>query len=151
MGFRWWIDEARLLGCGNPSDDDLRELAEAGFSIVVSLLKDRREPPGYSSSTLEELGMRGVVIPITDGRAPTLEQMRDFVELMRSNPDAKVVVHCLGGCGRTGTLGAVWLVANGAKAWEAIEEIRRRNPFAIESSSQENAVEAYAASLDKKP
>ena len=51
-----------------------------------------------------------------------------------------VAVHCAAGLGRSGTMAAVYLVADGASADEAITRVRDLRPGSIETEEQENAV-----------
>jgi atypical dual specificity phosphatase len=55
-----------------------------------------------------------------------------------------VAVHCFAGIGRTGTVLAAWMVAQGMDAEDVITEIRRLRPGSIETEGQAGAVRAFA-------
>jgi protein-tyrosine phosphatase len=58
-----------------------------------------------------------------------------------------VVVHCVGGLGRSGLTAACWLVSDGMSAAGAIDEVRRvRSPRAVETAAQADFVASYQAS-----
>ncbi|MDQ0323699.1 protein-tyrosine phosphatase [Pararhizobium capsulatum DSM 1112] len=58
--------------------------------------------------------------------------------LVRSGRD--VVVHCRGGLGRAGTIGARLLIELGMEPATAIRQVRAVRPGAIETSDQEDYV-----------
>ncbi|MFX1476004.1 MAG: protein-tyrosine phosphatase family protein, partial [Promethearchaeota archaeon] len=58
--------------------------------------------------------------------------------------DWPVVVHCEGGCGRTGTFLAAYLISQGHSAEAAIKEIRRKRPCSIETKGQEEILYHFA-------
>jgi atypical dual specificity phosphatase len=78
--------------------------------------------------------------------APTPEQLDHCLSTIQKANAAKmgVLVHCYAGKGRTGTILASWLVSKGMTASEAIRKVRELRPGSLETSAQEEAVEAFA-------
>jgi len=61
-----------------------------------------------------------------------------------------VVVHCMGGLGRTGTVAACALVQRGWRPDQAIAEVRRaRDPRAVENEVQERFVADWSTRVTK--
>jgi len=86
-----------------------------------------------------------VHIPVRDFTAPTLEQMIEFVGVVSASVERRdpVGVHCTAGLGRSGTMAAAYLVAEGVSATEAIATVRRLRPGSIETEAQEEAVSRF--------
>ncbi len=87
-------------------------------------------------------------LPIRDTRAPGGDFARAWAKYgtpisQYLQDGGKIVVHCAGGLGRTGTLVARLLVDFGMSPAEAIETVRRARPGAIESSAQERHLLQY--------
>ena len=142
----WWIDKPFLKGSGNPTDADLEQLRQEGFAVLVSLLMEDEQPPGYDVGGAADLGFTRQNIPVKDFRPPTLHQLEQFVGLIETlPPGAKTVVHCEGGTGRTGTFAAAYWVAKGLRASEAIARVRKARPQAIETPEQEAVLGEFAS------
>lgn len=138
-GFSWIVEgelaAMPLPGRTRPLAEDAEFLEGAGIRTVVSLSED---PPDLEAAS----SIRQVRIPVTDYTAPTLEQMVEFVGVVTDAAERgePVAVHCTAGLGRSGTMAAVYLVASGASAEEAIARVRELRPGSIETEAQEDAV-----------
>ena len=145
-GFTWLI-ENRLAGMAHPGTgpEVLAELKAAGVGAVVSLTMIPL-PAGL----LEQQGFTYLHLPVPNFTPPLPSQIDRFIEFCRrSQQDGRaVVVHCLAGCGRTGTMLACYLVWQGMDPGEAIRLVRDRRPYSIETSEQEEAVFEFAARLN---
>jgi len=134
----WWIDEPALLGSSNPTDADLNQLMADGFSVVVCLLDVDEYLPGYDRVRAGAAGWEWHNISIRDFAAPTLQQIEQFLAIVSSSiPSRKVIVHCRGGIGRTGTMAAAYWISKGLSVQAAIAHTRERRRYAVENRQQE--------------
>ena len=70
---------------------------------------------------------------------------------MAEEKEEAVVVHCMGGKGRTGTMLACYLVKFcKLSAPEAVSQVRMQRPGSIETCDQKKAVYDLEARLNKK-
>jgi protein-tyrosine phosphatase len=62
---------------------------------------------------------------------------------------AQVVIHCLGGLGRTGVIGGCWLIRRGLGAGEALAMLKqvRNDDRCPETHEQRRFIESYAVRL----
>ena len=121
-------------------EKDLTFLVQQGINTIVSLTETPLDPEVLSPFGFETLHM-----PVPDRHAPEPEQIDELMVCLDAKLGAgrSVVVHCLGGYGRTGTMLVCYLIYCGAKAEDALAEMRRLRPLSVETEEQEMAVFAY--------
>ena len=136
---------------GRALDADLDALCEQGTTHLVSLTTSGElEWAGVPDlrQAVERRGIRFDPLPIRDQGVPSLDDARHLVNGILATMDngAQVVVHCMGGLGRSGTIAACALVARGLTPADAIARVRlARGPRAIEVTEQARFVERFGA------
>jgi atypical dual specificity phosphatase len=136
-----WLFENKLAAMPYPESEDAFTLL---YRIgVKALLNLSEEPLPYKTS--KTIGILIRHIPVADYTAPTLEQVQEAVVMISSCLDRNmpVVVHCMAGLGRTGTILACYLVSMEMPANNAISNIREWRPGSIETIEQEAVVYEY--------
>ena len=129
---------------------DLDAVRDWGAAAVVSLITDDECNLLSVCDLGDEVGARHMTwlhLPIRDGHPPSEDPFERawkhagpyLRSLLRSRFD--VLVHCRGGLGRAGTVAARLLIELGARPADAIREVRRVRPGAIETAGQERHVE----------
>lgn len=103
------VDDELLRGA-NPTATGYASLAKRGVDVVVDLRAERWV--NVDEDMLDGLGLERVAIPMRDGQVPTQAQVDRFLDIV-ADTEGKVFVHCGAGVGRTGTMVAAYLVANG--------------------------------------
>lgn len=124
----------------------LAQIHQAGVQHVLCLLEDDEFAFFHHDHTaqtyaaaIDAAGLTLHRAPIEDYTAPAVEQLRALVSWIRHNLDrsASILVHCMAGRGRAGTVTAGVLIAQGMRPEEAIQLIRWVRPGAIQSAAQE--------------
>lgn len=137
-GFSWLIDH-QLAGMARPSthrhefEQELAFLREQGIGLMVSLTHERPDADLMARYDIAQLHL-----PVRDFTPPSLDQVSRFLGEAGMTIDSgkAVVVHCTAGIGRTGTMLACYLVAQGRTPEQAINEVRRLRPGSIETNEQ---------------
>ena len=130
---------------------DLALLRDLGVDHLVLLVEDHELTRWGDPDLVEHAEAAGVRVrrfPIPDGHPPgsvaDVDELLDEIRDVRATSD--VVVACMGGIGRSGTIAACALVAAGQSPDRAIAHLRAvRHPTAVETRAQVTFVEAYAA------
>lgn len=144
-GFRW----ARDL------DADLSALQAAGVTALVCLLEDR-EFAFYGVHDLvpkaNDAGLEVLRLPIPDTGIPggfeRVDVLLDALEA-REAKGGRLVIHCRGGLGRTGTIAGCYLVRRGQSPAAAIATLHRvrQSERCPENARQEGFIARYAEHL----
>jgi atypical dual specificity phosphatase len=138
-----WVVPGRLAAMGRPYPEDAAALREEGITSILCLAEERPTP------AFSHAGFAVHHEPIGDFCAPDEATLTRCVDHLRKAIAAgeRVVVHCHAGYGRTGTVVAAFLAAEGDDPQEAIERVRRLRPGSIETPEQEEAVRRFARSI----
>jgi protein-tyrosine phosphatase len=144
-----WPGRAGPAARADPLGEDLGQLAgEHGATLLVTLLTRRElDALGGLRRSARALGMAWIHHPIPDMEPPASPAAAaGLVALLADHLSTgrTAVVHCLAGLGRTGTVAACLLVAQGRAAGEAIAAVRSVRPGSVQSVAQASFVEAYA-------
>ena len=135
LDYIWWVIPEKLAGSPRPPLADLPQIYQAGLRGIVSVMD---EPSGIKE--YQSAGFSALWLPITGGKAPTVEQVKQFVKLADSllEKDQGILVHCTSGNRRTGTLLAAYLIAKGQSPTQAMELIQQVRPTAQLREAQIN-------------
>ena len=141
-----WIIENKLAGSAIPtSNDEVQWAVGQGIKSIVTV---REEP-------LDDIWIKNVNYLHVLSNAMGVPEFNDLVYAVdfihrRITNNEPVMVHCLAGLGRTGTILACYLVKyQNLSADEAIQKVREERPGSIQSYSQEEITFQFAKSLQK--
>jgi atypical dual specificity phosphatase len=135
----YWLEVGRLMG-GEWPVPHFDWLASQGISMLVNLTERTYLDDRFQIHR----------IPLADGSAPDVEQIRQFCDVVERALDAnsRVYVHCAAGCGRTGTMMACYLVyRHRLDPLEALHRVRTARPCSVETAAQAEAVIEWARHL----
>jgi ADP-ribosyl-[dinitrogen reductase] hydrolase len=130
---------------------DLQTIQAFGAKTLVTLMESEEldqvnVPVGLLGSWAKDFGLEWHHLPIKDVGIPDdrFEDLWTYSGLRLRNTLArgeKIVVHCRGGLGRTGTVAGRLLVEFGDEPEAAIQKIRAARQGCIETAAQERYVE----------
>ena len=132
-----WIIEEKLAGSAIPtSKEEIDWIKQEGVKSIVTI---REEP-------LEDEWIKDVNylhVHSNDMGVPEFDDLINSVDFLhqRITNDEPVMVHCLAGLGRTGTILACYMIKfENMSADDAIQKIREERHGSIQSFSQEEII-----------
>jgi len=140
------IGMGRAPGYGSDRFDDFRSIKAQGITKIYCLqeedelqyLTNGEDNFAKRREYLSSIGMDFVISPIGDFRIPTEEQANELTDMIlndvRSGKD--ILIHCMGGLGRTGTVAGCTLVRFGIAPEIAIMTVRNVRPGTLETDQQ---------------
>jgi len=139
-----WLIEGKLAGSAIPTSiDEVQWAIDQGVKSIVTI---REEPLGsdYTNNVnYLHVHSNDMGVPEFDDLVKTVNFIHD-----RIVNDEPVMVHCLAGLGRTGTILACYLIKyKKMSADDAIQKVRDERPGSIQSFPQEEIIFQFAKSL----
>ena len=139
-----WLLENKLAGSALPTSiDEVKWVLDQGVKSIVTV----REAP-LDDEWVKEV--KYLHIMSNDMGVPELVDLGSAVDFIhrRITNNEPVMVNCLAGLGRTGTILACYLVKyQNMSADEAIQKVREERPGSIQSYPQEEIIFRFSKSL----
>lgn len=134
----------RLPGRGGGYRDDLDLIRDWQPGLVVSLTTEAEMHAvgaRHLGSDIQSLASRWAHLPVPDFGAPPPEIEARWPAVSRSARHAlagggRVLVHCNGGCGRSGMAVLRLMVECGESRKDALDRLRALRPCAVETEDQ---------------
>ena len=153
-----WLVEGEVAGSAHPggfdySPDSAQGELEVNLGIIsqesIGAIVSLSEEP-LNQDSVHRFGFRYLHLPVQDMSAPTIDDVKAFIDFAHDVRQGKVgtLVHCLAGMGRTGTMLACYLLHEGRNSLEAMDEVRRCRPGSIETAVQEALGRQYSDLLE---
>ena len=143
--FSWLID-GKLAGSAIPtSKDEIKWVQEQGVKSIVTI---REEP--LVDEWIKDVNYLHVMS--NDMGVPEFDDLIHAVDFIhrRITNNEFVLVHCLAGLGRTGTVLACYLVKyQNMTADEATQKVREERPGSIQSYPQDEIIFRFEKSLGR--
>ena len=121
--------DTRLYRGGQPTPEGYRRLADLGVKTVIDLRAEDESQRAADAQAAESLGIRWLSLPMRAYGRPTEAQLNAFLRAVDDPANQPVYVHCRQGKDRTGTLVAVYRVAE--QHWEPVRAYREARAFGL--------------------
>ena len=143
--FSWLIPE-KLAGSAIPTSfEEIKWVLDEGIKSIVTIREEPLDDDWIKNVNYLHVMSNDMSVPEFDD----LTFAVDFIH-KRLNEKEPVMVHCLAGLGRTGTILASYLVKyENMSADEAIEKVRKIRPGSIQSYPQEEMIFRFEKSLNR--
>ncbi len=141
MAYYVWIVPRELAVSPIPMPEEFEEYSRVFGSVVILPEDGELARRRYDPREWEIYGVKYLHEPVPDFTSPRLVQLLrilDWIEERRK--EGPVLIHCIGGVGRSGTVAACYLVySKGMSPEKALEKVREKIPEAATSPDQEKA------------
>ena len=141
-----WLIKNKLAGSAIPTSiKEIDWVIEQGVKSIVTIREEPLDDDWIKNVNYLHVMSNDMGVPEFDD----LTFAVDFIN-RRLNDKEPVMVHCLAGQGRTGTILASYLVKyENMSADEAIEKVREIRPGSIQSYPQEEIIFRFEKSLNR--
>jgi len=137
--FSWLIPE-KLAGSAIPTSfEEVKWLLDEGVKSIVTIREEPLDDDWMKDVNYLHIHSNDMGVPEFDDLIKTV----DFIHQRITNNEP-VMVHCLAGLGRTGTILACYLIKyQNLSADESIKKVRESRPGSIQSFSQEEIISQF--------
>nr|AIF16581.1 dual specificity protein phosphatase [uncultured marine thaumarchaeote KM3_74_F07] len=139
-----WLIEKKLAGSGIPTSiNEAQWVIEQGVKSIVTVREEPLDDDWVKDVNYLHVHSNDMGVPEFDDLVSAV----DFIH-RRITDNEPVMVHCLAGLGRTGTLLACYLVKyQKMSADDAIQKVREERPGSIQSYPQEEIIFQFEKSI----
>ena len=132
-----WIIEEKLAGSAIPtSKEEIDWIKQEGVKSIVTIREEPLEDEWIKDVNYLHVHSNDMGVPEFDDLVSSVDFIHE--RLVNNEP---VMVHCLAGLGRTGTILACYLIKHEKMSSDdAITKIRKQRPGSIQSYSQEEII-----------
>lgn len=133
-----------MPGCDGDYAADLAHIRDWLPSLVITMSSRAELVRGGAEdlgSDLNDSGTRWAHMPVVDFGAPSADEAAEWPKISAQalaalNGGGRVLVHCRGGCGRSGMVVLRLMVEAGEDAQTALARLRALRPCAVETRAQ---------------
>jgi atypical dual specificity phosphatase len=140
-----WVRDGKIAASGRPySKSQVDWLRSNGITAILSLTEEPL-PAGWTK------GIEVRHISLVDHAPLDLSKMREAADYIASATSGGnvVLVHCLAGKGRTGSVLAAYLIAHeGMTSRKALEELRSKRPGSVERPQEPKVIEFESEAIE---
>jgi len=136
-----WLIENKLAGSGIPTSiEEVQWIIEQGVKSIITIREEPLDDDWIKDVNYLHILSNDMGVPEFND----LVHAVDFIHRRITNKEP-VMVHCLAGLGRTGTVLASYLIKyQNMSADEAMKKVREQRPGSIQSYPQEEIIFQFA-------
>ena len=132
--------------------EELNNFSSLNSNTVVTLVEDNEIEKlcdkNFFVRKIYSHNLKWIHMPIVDLKSPDhkfMDKWQTTKVLLKNDliEGKNIILHCMGGKGRTGTIAAILLIEFGEKYKEAIKIVREKRKGAIETKEQEEFIFSY--------
>ena len=140
-----WLIEGKLAGSAIPTSfEEIKWLVDVGVKSIVTVREESLDDDWIKNINYLHIHSNDMGVPEFED----LIKAVDFIHQRITNNEP-VMVHCLAGLGRTGTILACYLIKyQKLSADDSIQKVRESRPGSIQSFPQEEIIFQFEKSVN---
>ena len=140
-----WLIEGKLAGSAIPTSfEEIKWLVDGGVKSIVTVREEPLDDDWIKNINYLHIHSNDMGVPEFED----LVKAVDFIHQRITNNEP-VMVHCLAGLGRTGTILACYLIKyQKLSADDSIQKVRESRPGSIQSFPQEEIIFQFEKSVN---